>query len=90
MMVRKASTEEMKKLWGYSNSPTYEYFVKGLDRGNIEFWTLEDQDINMLVGELYIFFNSQDPDEANGISRAYLCAFRIQKVIKALALGHNL
>jgi hypothetical protein len=37
MMVRKASTEEMKKLWGYSNSPTYNYFVQGLDQENIEF-----------------------------------------------------
>ena len=90
MMVRKGSTQEMKALWDYSNSPTYNYFVQGLDSGNIEFWTLEDQKENKLVGEIYVFHKSQDLEEANGSSRAYLCAFRIQKSHQGLGLGSQL
>jgi ribosomal protein S18 acetylase RimI-like enzyme len=90
MRVRRGTTDEMKALWNHSHSPTYEYFVQGLNRENIEFWTLEDQKENKLVGELYIFYKSQDLDEANGTSRAYLCAFRIQKSHQGLGLGSKL
>lgn len=42
---------------------------------NIEFWTIDCD--NKLVGELYVFWDSEDKDEADGFKRAYLCAFRV-------------
>ena len=76
-IYRIATVEEFRKLWNYSESNTYKYFEEGLLSNNIEFWTVElDKE---LIGELYIFWNSEDQDEANGLDRAYLCAFRIRK-----------
>lgn len=72
-----ASVDEMKTLWNYSQSNTYHYFVNGIENGNIEFWALEQD--NKIIGELYIFWNSPDQEEANGVDRAYLCAFRVSQ-----------
>lgn len=85
MIVRQANIEEFKSLWNYSNSPTYNYFLRNLTENNIEFWTVEES--KKLVGELYIFWNSEDKDEANGSIRAYLCAFRIQKEYQGKGYG---
>lgn len=90
MKVRIATVEEMKKLWKYSNSPTYNYFVDGITKGTIEFWTVENQKDESLIGELYIFWNSEDRDEANGINRAYLCAFRIDEKYRGQGLASKL
>ena len=88
--IRIATVDEMKKLWGYSGSPTYNYFVKGIESRNIEFWTIENKEDNMLIGELYIFWSSEDKDEADGVNRAYLCAFRIKKEFRGLGLSSKL
>jgi len=80
----------MKRLWEYSDSPTYNYFVDGINNGNIEFWAIEDKESNKLIGELYIFWNSEDPDEADGVNRAYLCAFRIEKQFRGRGLSSKL
>lgn len=90
MIVRIASVEEMKKLWGYSESPTYNYFVDGMEKCNIEFWTIEEIKTNKLIGELYIFWDSEDKDEANGYERAYLCAFRVEADYQGRGLGSKL
>ena len=85
MIVRKANVNEFMKLWNYSNSPTYKYFLENINNGNVEFWTIEKS--KELIGELYIYWNSEDKDEANGIDRAYLCAFRIQKEYQGQGYG---
>ncbi|SFB38397.1 GNAT family N-acetyltransferase [Clostridium frigidicarnis] len=87
MLIRIGSKEELKHLWGNSNSPTEMYFIDGIEKGNIEFWTVENELDNSLVGELYIFWNSEDKDEANGKDRAYLCAFRVEKEFQGLGIG---
>lgn len=90
MIIRIATLEEMKELWGYSNSNTYNYFVDGINSGNIEFWTVEDSKAGELVGELYIFWDSEDKNEADGATRAYLCALRIKKTYQGLGLSSKL
>lgn len=80
----------MKELCNYSNTNTYKYFIEGLLKGNIEFWTVENTKNNNLIGELYIFWNSTDLDEADGFNRAYLCAFRINQKFRGLGLGSKL
>ncbi|PAT01038.1 hypothetical protein CI105_08460 [Candidatus Izimaplasma bacterium ZiA1] len=79
MIIREGSIKEFKSLWNYSNTPTYNYFLDNITRNNVEFWTIELS--KTLIGELYIFWDSIDKDEANGTNRAYLCAFRIKKRI---------
>lgn len=90
MIIRLGSKAEMKQLWGNSNSHTEIYFMDGIEKGNIEFWTIEDEVNKSLVGELYIFWNSEDEDEANGKDRAYLCAFRIKREFQGRGLGKEL
>ena len=90
MNIRIATIDEMKKLWNYSDSPTYNYFVDGICNGNIEFWAIENTEEDRIIGELYIFWNSEDPDEANGVNRAYLCAFRIEEQFRGLGLASRL
>lgn len=90
MIIRIASKEELKQLWGNSNSPTEIYFTNGIEIGNIEFWTIENEVDNLLIGELHIFWDSEDKDEANGKDRAYLCAFRVEKKFQGRGLGKKL
>lgn len=90
MKIRIATVDEMKALWKFSGSPTYKYFVDGIKSENIEFWTIENLEDSKLIGELYIFWNSEDPDEANGINRAYLCAFRIEEEFRGRGLSSSL
>ncbi|QVK16899.1 GNAT family N-acetyltransferase [Mycoplasmatota bacterium] len=89
MNIRIGTSEEVRILWGEKYSPTENYFVEGIEKGNIEFWTIENEE-NNLVGELYIFWNSVDADEANGKNRAYLCAFRIKEAYRGRKLGKAL
>lgn len=90
MQIRIGSKEEMVQLWGNSGSPNQKYFVNGIEKGNIEFWTIENETDGLLIGELYIFWDSEDKDEANGKDRAYLCAFRIDKKFRGQGLGKKL
>jgi hypothetical protein len=43
MLIRIGSKDEMIRLWGNSNSPTQIYFIDGIEKGNIEFWTIENE-----------------------------------------------
>jgi ribosomal protein S18 acetylase RimI-like enzyme len=90
MIVRIGSIEELKLLWENNNSPTQRYFINGIEKGDIEFWIVEDEENRRLVGELYIFWDSEDKDEANGKDRAYLCAFRINEDYRGRGLGSKL
>ena len=87
--VRKATADEMLRLWGYENiadaSPTARFFYQNISSGNAVFWTLDDE--GQLVGELYGFLDLDDKDFANGRSTAYLCAFRVRKDHRGSHLG---
>lgn len=85
MDIRIGTVEEFRSLWHYSMSNTYNYFLDNINKGIIEFWTVEVN--GQFVAELYIFWDSIDKDEANGIDRAYLCAFRVQKEYQGKGIG---
>lgn len=63
---------------------------RGIENGNIEFWTVQNEEDESVVGELYIFWDSEDKDEANGKNRTYLCAFRIDRGFRGEGLGSKL
>ncbi len=88
MNVYQGTIGQFKELWNYSNSNTYNYFLEGLKKDIIEFWTVEVD--NTLIAELYIFWDSVDKDEANGVNRAYLCAFRVEKKFQGKGIGSSL
>ena len=88
MKIRIADINEFKTMWNYSNPQTYNYFLDQLMKKNVEFWTVELS--NNLIGELYIFWDSEDKDEADGVNRAYLCAFRIEKEYQGQGYGKRL
>ncbi|WP_425448923.1 GNAT family N-acetyltransferase [Dethiothermospora halolimnae] len=90
MNIRIATADDIRSLWSDNNLPTKNYFIKGVEEENIEFWTVEDEESKKLIGELYIFWDSEDKDEANGVNRAYLCAFRIEKDYQGRGLGSKL
>lgn len=88
MLIRKASAEEMRKLWGNDYSFTFHFFYDRIASGNAVFWTVDDGD--ELIGELYAFLNLDDRDFADGKDRAYLCAFRIRRQYRGQGLGTRL
>lgn len=90
MVVRIASVDEMKALWAFSDSNTYKYFVDGMEKGNIEFWSVESKVDKRIIGELYIIWDSPDKDEADGKNRAYLCALRIEEPFRGQGLASKL
>ena len=93
MEIRKATGDEMLALWEYPDpenaSPTAKFFYRSISSGNAVFWTIEHH--GELIGELYVFKNIEaDPDFADGITIAYLCAFRIRKDFRGQGLGTRL
>lgn len=88
MEIRKGTVQEFKDLWNNSNTTTYRYFLSNVMAGNVDFWTIDLK--NDLIGELYVFWDSPDKDEANGIDRAYLCAFRIKPEYQNKGYGKQL
>ncbi len=93
MLVRKATADEMLKLWGYQDisdaSPTAKFFYSNISSGNAVFWALDHA--GELIGELYVFFNiAGEKAFADGTATAYLCAFRVQKQYRGQGLGSRL
>ncbi len=93
MLIRKASGEEMLNLWGYGDAnqapPTARFFYRNIASGNAVFWTVELD--GKLIGELYAFLNiAEDKDFADGITTAYLCAFRVKKEYRGQGLGSRM
>lgn len=92
MEIRKAAEQELLELWGYESiqtaSSNARFFCDNIKRGNAEFWAL-DYD-GELVGELYIFYNLEDKDFADGKRCAYLCAFRVREDLRGRGLGTRL
>ena len=92
MLIRKATGEEMLSLWGYKGiedaSYTAKFFYQNISAGNAVFWALDND--GKLIGELYVFLDLDDKDFADGTSRAYLCAFRVNAEYRGQGLGSNL
>ena len=93
MQIRKATADEMLNLWGYRDisaaSPTAKFFYSNISSGNAVFWTLAHS--GELIGELYAFLNIKgEEDFADGITTAYLCAFRVEKKYQGQGLGSKL
>ena len=92
MLIRKATGEEMLKLWGYQDvhtaSPTAKFYYRSIVSGNAVFWTLDHD--GELIGELYVFLNLEDKDFADGEKTAYLCAFRVREGYRGQGLGSSL
>ena len=93
MEIRKATGDEMLALWEYPDpenaSPTAKFFYRSISSGNAVFWTIEQN--GELIGELYVFRKIEgDPDFADGVTTAYLCAFRIRKDYRGQGLGTRL
>lgn len=89
MEIRKAAAQEMLDLWGNKTTgplpPTASFFARNISSGNAEFWALTDH--SQIIGELYIFWELDDRDFADGKTRAYLCAFRVQKEYRGKGCG---
>lgn len=92
MLIRKATGEEMLRLWGYqdpaSASYTAKFYYHNISSGNAVFWTLDND--GDLIGELYVFLNLEDKDFADGETTAYLCAFRVKEEYRGQGLGSRL
>lgn len=92
MLIRKATGEEMLRLWGCKDSdkasPTARFFYRNIVSGNAVFWTLEND--GALIGELYVFLDLEDKDFADGKNVAYLCAFRVKEEYRGRGLGSRL
>ena len=92
MQIRKATADEMLRLWGYQSiadaANTARFFYRNISSGNAVFWTVDND--GELIGELYAFLNLDNMEFANGITTAYLCAFRIKKEFRGQGLGTSL
>ncbi len=93
MQIRKATGEEMLKLWRYPEettaSPTARFFYRNICSGNAVFWTVDNG--KELLGELYVFLEIAEGSVfADGNTTAYLCAFRVKQEYRGLGLGHRL
>ena len=92
MRIRKATGEEMLRLWGYedaaSASQTARFYYRNIVSGNAVFWTVDDG--GALIGELYVFLDLEDRDFANGQDTAYLCAFRVKEGFRGQGLGSRM
>ena len=89
MQIRKATADEMLKLWGYQNlntaSNTAKFFCQNISSGNAVFWTAETD--GKLIGELYAFLELDNKEFADGMTTAYLCAFRVRKTYRGRGTG---
>jgi ribosomal protein S18 acetylase RimI-like enzyme len=92
MLIRKATGEEMLKLWGFKDtvaaSHTARFYYRHIISGNAVFWTVDNG--GELIGELYVFLNLDDKDFADGKTTAYLCAFRVKQEYRGRGLGSSL
>ena len=92
MKIKKAAAHELLELWGYESTHTAssnaKFFCDNIKSGNAEFWTLDDE--GELVGELYVFYDLEDKDFADGKRTAYLCAFRVRRDFRGQGLGTKL
>lgn len=92
MLIRKATEDELLKLWGYRDkntaSPTARFFCDNIASGNALFLAADNG--GEIIGELYAFFDLDDKDFADGETTAYLCAFRVKREFRGKGIGSRL
>lgn len=95
MQIRKGEIEDFKKLnhgWAWGNTPSERKaqndYIEGIKRGAQEFLVIANGDD--IIGELHIYWDQNDKDEANGKDRAYLSALRIHPDFRNQGLGTQL
>ena len=71
--------------FGWTISPTADFFAENIRTGNFEFWTAQMQ--GRIVGELYLVRRLSDRDFADGEGRCYLCAFRVTPYRRGQGVG---
>lgn len=87
MKIKRGTSEEMLILWNGRFIDFVESHTSRIDSGVQEVWLMEDEEKNKFIGELHILWDSQDKDQANGIDKAYLMAFRIDPDYQGQKLG---
>ncbi|OWZ84427.1 GNAT family N-acetyltransferase [Natranaerobius trueperi] len=93
MLIRQGVISDFERLnwaWRKDNIPTQKIFKDRILEGKQEFWVVESSEHEELLGEFHIVWNSFDPYEADGLSRAYICAFRIHPEYRGQGLGRKL
>ena len=74
--------------FGWTISPTADFFAENIDSGNFEFWTAQEN--GRILCELYLVKVLEDPDFADGHARCYLCAFRTVAERRGQGIGSKL
>ncbi|GIP37764.1 hypothetical protein J31TS4_10440 [Paenibacillus sp. J31TS4] len=91
MRFRQGNPEDFLRLdwaWPRAHSRTQRLFTERMEAGTQELWVCERG--ACLVGELHIVWQADDPEEADGSKRAYLCAFRVQPEHQGNGIGGGL
>lgn len=93
--IRQGQIEDFKKLnqpWAWGDEQWEQEAQKstiiGIQKGEQEFLVVEKD--NELIGELHIHWIKNDPDEADGKTRAYLGALRLHPNNRRQGLGTKL
>ncbi len=89
MEIRKGDIEDFDRLeWAWSRDhSTQTVFKARIRKGVQEFWVVDPGNSRELGGEFHIVWVSPDIDEADGVTRAYVCAFRVHSKYRGLGLG---
>ena len=74
--------------FGWTISPTADYFAEQIRAGNFEFWTAQIG--GSIVGEVQLVRQLSDPDFADGKNRCYLCALRVTPRLRGQGIGSAL
>ncbi len=83
VQVRRGNIDDFSRLdWAWQHGlNTQKVYRERIEEGLQEFWVVESTESrtsgNYLLGEFHIVWTSPDLEEADGVNRAYLCAFRI-------------
>lgn len=94
--IRKGEIQDFEKLnheWAWSPYNEWQQiaqkdYAKGIQAGTQEFWVIEHGD--EILGEFHVYWDHKDKDQANGINRAYLSAFRVHPDYRGQGLGTRL
>lgn len=93
--IRQGHIDDFKQLnqpWAWSQAAWHrqaqEDYIKGIEAGTQEFLVVEYEGV--VIGELHIYWDKKDKEEANGKDRAYLSALRIHPDYRGQGLGTKL
>ena len=90
MEIRKGSIADFEGLdWSWRDlEETRERYKRLIEKGDQEFWVVGEGD--ELIGEIHIFWVSDDHELADGRGRAYLSTFRVHPDYQGRGIGKQL